>query len=120
MNAKKYVDKFLALEEAAKNEIIELLKYNPKGRFIQPHDEDDDLYDQGVMTMTGDEDIIICAVGLFDDDDDVELRIKASLVDGGEYSDNEWFIPDDFTQCYCVLYEFVVNNLDRADQEPLD
>ena len=29
MNAKKYYDLFMALEEAAKNEIIELLKNNP-------------------------------------------------------------------------------------------
>jgi len=30
MNAKKYYDQFMALEEAAKNEIVELLKKIPR------------------------------------------------------------------------------------------
>ena len=62
MDAKKYHNKFMALEEAAKNEIIGLLKNNPKGRFIQPNDhygEDDFHFTEGVWALTGDEDAII-------------------------------------------------------------
>ncbi len=35
LNPRKYVDQWLALDEAAKNEIIELLKNNPAGRYIE-------------------------------------------------------------------------------------
>ena len=118
MNPKKYIDQFMALEEAAKNEIIELLKNNPKGRYIQPnehHGEDELFATEGVWTLTGDEDaIIIGAVGLFDDG---ELRFRASLLDY-DYNDYDWFTLDEFTHPYCALYKFVVNNLDNADQEP--
>lgn len=118
MNAKKYIDQFMALEEAAKNEIIELLKNNRKGRFIQPnehHSEDELFATEGVWALTGDEDaIMISAVGLFDND---ELRFRASLLDD-DYNDYEWFTLDEFTHPYCELYKFVVNHLDIADQEP--
>lgn len=122
MNAKKYIDQFMALEDAAKNEIIELLKNNPKGRFIQPdaHYEDDEVFYNNsgtIWTLTGDaEGINIGAVGLFDDG---ELKFRASLLDY-DYNDNDWFTLDKFTHPYCNLYEFVVNNLDKADQAPID
>ena len=120
MKAKKYYDQFMALEEAAKNEIIELLKNNPKGRFIQPnehHGEDELFATEGVWALTGDEDaILVCAVGLFDDG---ELKVKAAMMQG-DYNDYEWFTFDEFTHCYCELFEFVVDNLDNADQEPID
>ena len=109
----------MALEEAAKNEIVELLKNNPKGRFIQPndhYDEDDFHFTEGVWALTGDEDaIIVTAVGLFDDD---KLMVRAQMMDC-DYNNNEWFAFDEFTHCYWELYEFVVNHLDDADTEPV-
>lgn len=119
LNPKKYIDQFLALEEAAKNEIIELLKNNPNGRFIQPneHDEDDTwAWDDAVGVTTGDsETILLHAVGLFDDD---ELQFKAHYLDGCyAYNNDDWFTPDQFTHPYCVVYEFVVNYLDKATME---
>ena len=119
MDAKKFHNKFMALEEAAKNEIVELLKNNPKGRFIQPndhYDEDDFHFTEGVWALTGDEDaIIVTAVGLFDDD---KLMVRAQMMDC-DYNNNEWFAFDEFTHCYWELYEFVVNHLDDADTEPV-
>ena len=119
MDAKKFHNKFMALEEAAKNEIVELLKNNPKGRFIQPndhYDEDDFYFTEGVWALTGDEDaIIVTAVGLFDDD---KLMVRAQMMNC-DYNNNEWFAFDEFTHCYWELYEFVVNHLDDADTEPV-
>ena len=121
MNASKYMDQFLALEEQAKSEIIELLKNNPKGRFIQPneHHEDEDLWEwEGSFTYTGDcECIMLTAVGLHDDG---ELKFRAIYPRGSYYNDYEWFTLDEFTYPFCELYEFVVNNLDKADQEPFE
>ena len=119
MDAKKYHNKFMALEEAAKNEIIGLLKNNPKGRFIQPNDhygEDDFHFTEGVWALTGDEDaIIVTAVGLFDDD---KLMVRAGMM-YSDYNNNEWFAFDEHTHCYWELYEFVVDHLDDADTEPV-
>ena len=119
MDAKKYHNKFMALEEAAKNEIIGLLKNNPKGRYIQPndhYDEDDFHFTEGVWALTGDEDaIIVTAVGLFDDD---KLMVRAQMMDC-DYNNNEWFAFDEHTHCYWELYEFVVDHLDDADTEPV-
>ena len=119
MDAKKYHNKFMALEEAAKNEIVELLKNNPKGRFIQPndhYDEDDIYFTEGVWALTGDEDaIIVTAVGLFDDD---KLMVRAEMMNC-DYNNNEWFAFDEYTHCYWELYEFVVDHLDDADTEPV-
>ncbi len=119
MESKKYVYQYMALEDAAKNEIVELLKNNPKGRYIQPNEHhDDDLYAaDGIWALTGNEDaIFVMAVGLHDDG---VLRVKAEMMED-DYMDYQWFEFDDFTHCYCELYEFVVNNLDIADQEPID
>ena len=119
MDAKKYHNKFMALEEAAKNEIIGLLKNNPKGRFIQPndhYDENDFHFTEGVWALTGDEDaIIVTAVGLFDDD---KLMVRAGMM-YSDYNNNEWFAFDEHTHCYWELYEFVVDHLDDADTEPV-
>ena len=95
MDAKKYHNKFMALEEAAKNEIIGLLKNNPKGRFIQPNDhygEDDFHFTEGVWALTGDEDaIIVTAVGLFDDD---KLMVRAEMMNC-DYNNNDEENDDD-------------------------
>ena len=119
MNAKKYIEQFLVLEEAAKEEIIELLKNNPSGRFIQPneHHGDEDYWDwETVTTHTGDDECIgLTAVGLHDDG---ELMFRAIYGDGQYYNDYDWFTLDEFTHPYCELYEFVLNHLDDADQKP--
>lgn len=109
------------MEEQAKCEIIELLKNNPAGRFIQPneHHEDEDFWVwETVITHTGDDECIgLTAVGLHDDG---ELKFRAIYPRGSYYNDYEWFTLDEFTHPYCELYEFVVNNLDKADQEPFE
>lgn len=82
MNASKYKEQFLELEEPAKDEIIELLEDNPTGRFIQPneHHEDDDWDWEIVSTFTGDDECIgLTAVGLHDN---CELVFRAIYSDG--------------------------------------
>lgn len=122
MNARKFIEQFLDLEERAKNEIIELLKNNPKGRFIQPnerHGDNEDYWDwETVTTHTGDEECIgLAAVGLRDDG---KLMFRAIYSNGQYYNDYGWFTLDEFTHPYCELYEFVLNHLDDADQEPFE
>lgn len=122
MNPSKYIEQLLALEEQAKREIIELLKNNPKGRFIQPnehHNEDEDDWDcENVMTNTGDDELIcLTAVGLRDDG---ELLFRVTDIEGQYYNDYDWFTLDKYTHPYFDLYEFVVNHLDDADEKPFE
>ena len=129
LNPDKYLDQFLALEEAAKNEIIELLKNNPAGRYIDYARvwNDEDLDDEAeaslsgtVDALTGDCDAIdILGVGLNSKD---HLVLHAQLYVNGdciEYNDDEWFEPDEHTHCYCELYRYVVENLNYATPEPM-
>ena len=123
MNAKKYYDQFMALEEAAKNEIIELLKNNPAGSFIEidgnhnklSDEQEDMLYDTVVATDGDDRTFIISAVGLNADN---SLIFKGNSLVGGSYKNNEWFELDEWTHVYWMVYEYVVNNLVCATHEP--
>lgn len=120
MNAKKVLWPVYGARRCCQEWDCWIVKKNPKGRFIQPnehHGEDELFATEGVWALTGDEDaILVCAVGLFDDG---ELKVKAAMMQG-DYNDYEWFTFDEFTHCYCELFEFVVDNLDNADQEPID
>lgn len=132
LNPDKYLDQFLALEEAAKNEIIELLKNNPAGRYIEfarvfqedfddPDEEAEATLGDTVDALTGDAEALdIVGVGLNSRD---RLVLRATLWINGdtiEYNDNEWFEPDEFTHCYCELYRYVASNLQYATPEPIE
>jgi hypothetical protein len=129
LNPRKYVDQWLALDEAAKIEIIELLKNNPAGRYIEfarvfedGFDDPDaeSLLGQTIVALTGEEEALdVVGVGLNSDD---RLVFRAKIWINGNtfiYNNDDWFEPDEFTHCYCELYDYVANNLKNATQEPL-
>ena len=113
MDTKKYLKQYVALEEAAKAEIIQLLSNNPAGHYIYFNcniDEENEAYCESVFPiMDGDEHVLhVCGVGLNDDNHIVIIT---------EYDEKNWFEPDEWTHAYLELYEFVVNNLDYAKRE---
>ena len=114
MDAEKYLKKYVALEEAAKAEIVEILSSNPTGRYIyfdcEIEEENDAYCDNTLATLDGNEDVIrICGVGLNDDN---QIVIT-------DYEDEEnWFVPDEWTHAYLEMYQFVVNNLKFAKAGP--
>ena len=112
---KKYLKQYSALEEAAKAEIIEILSNNPTGRYIwfsgEVEEELDAYENSTIATIDGDDNIlIISGVGLNDDNEIVVIE--------DQYEDNGWFVPDEYTHAYLQMYEFVVNNLKFAKEEP--
>ncbi len=116
-DSRKYLKQFEALEEAAKAEIIQILSENPKGRYIyfdcDDHDENY-AYCESVFVAINDdrEVIIICGVGLNDDN---------QIVIQTEDDEENWFEPDEWPHIYCKLYKFVVDNLKYAkSSEPCD
>ena len=114
-NSAKYLEQYAALEEAAKTEIIEILSNNPTGRYIyfnyEIEEEDDAYLDSSIRVMDGNEQIItICGVGL-DDEDTIVILDKDNEEAG-------WYTPDEWTHAYLEMYQFVVENLKYAKQEP--
>ena len=111
----KYLKQYAALEEAAKAEIIEILSTNPSGRYIyfncEIEEEDEAYADSLIIVMDGNEDVLrICGVGLNDDNQIV-------VID--EEDEENWFVPDEWAHAYLEMYQFVVDNLAYAKQEPV-
>lgn len=52
----------------------------------------------------------IFGVGLNDDNQIVVINVD---------DEETWFVPDEWTHAYLEMYEFVVNNLKFAKQEPV-
>ncbi len=116
MEAKKYLNQIEAIEQMAKEETIQILKNNAQGQCIEfdcDNDEENEAYCESTFrVMTGDDEIIlICAVGLDEND---HLVFKAETLNGFEYNDDEWFEFDEFTHGYADVYNFVVTNLQYA------
>ena len=112
----KYLKQYAALEEAAKAEIVEILSTNPTGRYIYFNceiEEEDEAEDEAcpIVVMDGNEDVLrICGVGLNDDNQIV-------VID--EEDEENWFVLDEWTHAYLEMYQFVVDNLAYAKQEPV-
>ena len=90
---------------------------NPKGRYIEfdinIDEEYDAYYDSIFDAVTSDNEIIIiCAVGLDDND---HLIFKAE-----SYNDDKWFFEELSNPPYAEIYWFVAQNLQYAKKEPLD
>lgn len=115
-DSNKYLKQYAALEEAAKAEIVEILSNNPTGRYIyfdyEIEEENDAYSDCIIRVLDSNEEIItICGVGLNDNNQIV-------IID----EDNEeegWYVPDEWTHAYLEMYQFVVENLKYAKQEPV-
>ena len=75
-------------------------------------EEEDEAYaDSLIVVMDGNEDVLsICGVGLNDDNQIV-------VID--EEDEENWFVPDEWTHAYLEMYQFVVDNLAYAKQEPV-
>lgn len=111
----KFLKQYAALEEAAKAEIVEILSTNPTGRYIyfnwKIEPEDEDFADGAIVVVDGNEDVLrICGVGLNDDNQIV-------IID--ECDEENWLVPDEWTHAYLEMYQFVVDNLAYAKQEPV-
>ena len=111
----KYLKQYAALEEAAKAEIVEILSTNPTGRYIyfnwEIEPEDEDFADGAIVVVDGNEDVLhICGVGLNDDNQIVVIDAE---------DEENWFVPDEWTHAYLEMYQFVVDNLAYAKQDPV-
>jgi hypothetical protein len=117
MDSEKYLKQIEAIEQMAKEDSIQLLKNNPKGRYIEfdinIDEEYDAYYDSIIDAVTSDNEfIVICAVGLDDND---HLIFKAE-----SYNDDKWFFEELSNPPYAEIYWFVAQNLQYAKKEPLD
>lgn len=111
----KFLKQYAALEEAAKAEIIEILSTNPTGRYIyfncEIEEENEAYADSLIVVMDGNEDVLhICGVGLNDDNQIVVIDAE---------DEENWFVPDEWTHAYLEMYQFVVDNLAYAKQDPV-
>jgi hypothetical protein len=117
LNPSMFIDQMNEIKEQAIKATIELLKNNPKGRYLY-EDELGQFYDESWFdTATGDDIMInISAVGLDDND---HLIFKAEDVHGGDYEDGEWFEFDEFVPpyTYAEVYKFVAMNLEFAKEK---
>ena len=116
----KYLKQYAALEEAAKDEIIDILSNNPTGRYIYfDFDNNEERKAERanlILTIDNNKEIIeICGVGLNDDNQIVVIKL---IHDFFTQFDKVWFVPDENTHAYLKMYEFVINNLKYAKKEP--
>ena len=112
MDSQKYLKQYAALEEAAKSEIIEILSNNPTGRYIyfnEEIEEESEAEDNNIITTWDGDDrrLIIQGVGLDDENQIVVLN-----------NYKRWINLDEFTLVYPEMYQFVVDNLKYAKQNP--
>lgn len=111
----KYLKQYAALEEAAKAEIVEILSNNPTGRYIyfncEIEEENEAYCDSIIEVLDGNSQAIrICGVGLNDENQIIILD---------EDDEEKWYAPDEWTHAYLEMYQFVVDNLEFAKQEPV-
>lgn len=103
------------MSDYKKNLFFEILSNNPTGRYVYFNydiEEENDAYSDSIIrVMDGNDQIItICGVGL-DDENTIVILDSDNEEDG-------WYAPDEWTHAYLEMYQFVVENLKFAKQEP--
>lgn len=129
LNPQKYLDQLEAVEKAAHDELIELLRSNPKGHYIQydlnnPEEEEAFYYWGSVKTQEGR--FELSAIGLNESN-----RLVALVYDWNSREKPEkWVDLDDWYAherepfdrywiLFSPLYRFAVNNLEHAKPGPI-
>ena len=128
LNPQLYLDQLQAVEQAAHDGLIELLRNNPKGRYIDfnyTNDEEVEAYHYWGPVKTQDGQYEISAVGLDERDrlvavvsgGTVRRDIPATWVDLEDWNAEVSGIRD-YWIIYSPLYSFAVNNLQYAKPGP--
>ena len=128
LNPQVYLDQLQAVEQSAHDGLIELLRNNPKGRYIDfdyTKDEELEAYYHIGHILTQDRKYIITAVGLNERDRLVAVvsvypesrDTPKTWVDLEDWNAEVGDLPD-YWIIYSPLYCFAVNNLQFAKPGP--